>query len=131
MILPIIAYGAPILRKKAVDITPDYPQLDKLIADMWETMYASNGVGLAAPQVNRDIRLFVVDSTTIFENLDEDEKDKYPDAPGVKKVFINARILGFDDETCRLRRRVRPLPDRLQQGAKRRPSQRHRQPGPG
>ena len=63
MILPIIAYGAPILRKKAVDITPDYPQLDKLIADMWETMYASSGVGLAAPQINRDIRLFVVDST--------------------------------------------------------------------
>ena len=98
MILPIIAYGAPILRKKGVDITPDYPQLDKLIADMWETMYASSGVGLAAPQINRDIRLFVVDSTTIFENLDDNEKDKYPDEPGVKKVFINAQILGFDDE---------------------------------
>ena len=98
MILPIIAYGAPILRKKAVDITPDYPQLDKLIADMWETMYASSGVGLAAPQINRDIRLFVVDSTTIFENLNDDEKDKYPDEPGVKKVFINAQILGFDDD---------------------------------
>jgi len=98
MILPIIAYGAPILRKKAVDITPDYPQLDKLIADMWETMYASSGVGLAAPQINRDIRLFVVDSTTIFENLDEEDKGKYPDEPGVKKVFINAQILGFDGD---------------------------------
>ena len=74
MILPIVAYGAPILRKKAVDITPDYPQLDKLIADMWETMYASSGVGLAAPQINRDIRLFVVDSTSIFEHLNDDEK---------------------------------------------------------
>jgi peptide deformylase len=99
MILPIIAYGAPILRKKAVDITPDYPQLDKLIADMWETMYASSGVGLAAPQINRDIRLFVVDSTTIFENLNDDEKGKYPDEPGVKIVFINAKILSFDEET--------------------------------
>jgi len=98
MILPIVAYGAPILRKKAVDITPDYPQLDKLIADMWETMYASSGVGLAAPQINRDIRLFIVDSTTIFDNLEDDEKDKYPDAPGVKKVFINAQILSFNEE---------------------------------
>ncbi len=92
MILPIMAYGASVLRKKAVDITPGYPQLDKLVSDMWETMYVSNGVGLAAPQINRDIRLFVIDSTTIFENLDEEEKGKYPDEPGVKKVFINARL---------------------------------------
>lgn len=98
MILPIIAYGAPILRKKAVEITPDYPQLDKLVEDMWETMYSSSGVGLAAPQINRDIRLFIIDSTTVFENLEEEDKDKYPDAPGVKKVFINAQISGFDDE---------------------------------
>lgn len=92
MILPIVAYGAPVLRKKAIDITPDYPQLDKLISDMWETMYASSGVGLAAPQINRDIRLFVVDSTVIFENLEEEEKGKFLDAPGIKKVFINAHI---------------------------------------
>lgn len=95
MILPIVAYGSPVLRKKATDITPDYPQLDKLIADMWETMYASSGVGLAAPQINRDIRLFVVDSTVIFENLEEEEKGKFPDAPGIKKVFINAHIKEF------------------------------------
>src|SRR5947208_8099922 len=99
MILPIVAYGSPILRSVAKEIDPHYPQLDKLIEDMWETMYASNGVGLAAPQINRDIRLFVVDSTTIFENLNDDEKGQYPDEPGVKKVFINAKILGFDDET--------------------------------
>ena len=92
MIIPIVAYGAPILRKSAIDITPDYPKLDKLIEDMWETMYASNGVGLAAPQINKDIRLFVVDSTTIFDNLEDDEKGKFPDAPGIKKIFINARI---------------------------------------
>ncbi len=59
---------------------------------MWETMYASNGVGLAAPQVNKDIRLFVVDSSQIFENQEEEDKGKYPDEPGIKKVFINANI---------------------------------------
>ncbi len=66
MILSIVAYGAPVLRVVSKDITPDYPGLPKLIEDMWETMYASNGVGLAAPQINRDIRLFVVDSSQIL-----------------------------------------------------------------
>jgi len=98
MILPIVAYGHPVLREKAKAIDPDYPQLDKLIEDMWETMYASNGVGLAAPQVNRSIRLFVVDSTQIFENLDDDEKDQYPDGPGIKEVFINANIISLNGE---------------------------------
>ena len=92
MILPIVAYGAPILRTVSKDITPDYPGLSKLLEDMWETMYASNGVGLAAPQINRDIRVFVVDSQQIFENQEEDEKGEYPDAPGLKQVFINAHI---------------------------------------
>ncbi|HEY1115117.1 MAG TPA: peptide deformylase [Chitinophagaceae bacterium] len=95
MILPIVAYGHPILRKVAEDIDKDYPGLDQLIEDMWETMYASNGVGLAAPQVNRGIRVFVVDSAQIFANMDEDERreENYPDAPGVKQVFINAHIV--------------------------------------
>lgn len=92
MILPIVAYGAPVLRVVSKDITPEYPNLAKLIEDMWETMDASNGVGLAAPQINRDIRIFVVDSAQIFENQDEDEKGKYPDEPGIKQVFINAHI---------------------------------------
>src|ERR1700712_3611107 len=92
MILPIVAYGAPILRSKAKAIGPDHAGLEKLIEDMWETMYESNGVGLAAPQINAPIRLFVVDSRQIFENLEEDEKDKYPDGPGIKQVFINAKI---------------------------------------
>lgn len=65
---------------------------------MWETMYASNGVGLAAPQINKDIRLFVMDSSQIFENLEEDEKDLYPDAPGIKKVFINAHVQTLEGE---------------------------------
>lgn len=99
MILPIVAYGHPVLRQLATDITPDYPQLDKLVADMWETMYASNGVGLAAPQVNRPIRLFVVDTEQMFANMEEDERTEYPDAPGRKQVFINAHIreLAGDD----------------------------------
>ena len=95
MILPIVAYGHPVLRKLAHDIDADYPQLDKLIEDMWETMYASSGVGLAAPQINRDIRLFVMDSEQIFANMDEKEKQEniYPDTPGIKQAFINAHIV--------------------------------------
>lgn len=98
MILPIVAYGHPVLREVAKNIDAEYPQLDKLIEDMWETMYASNGVGIAAPQVNRAIRLFVVDSTQIFESLEEEEKDDYPDAPGIKQVFINAKVLRLNGE---------------------------------
>lgn len=95
MILPIVAYGHPVLRKVAHDIDENYPDLSKLIEDMWETMYASNGVGLAAPQVNRDIRVFVMDSAQIFANMDEEEREEehYPDAPGIKQVFINAHIV--------------------------------------
>jgi peptide deformylase len=93
MILPIVAYGNPVLRKVAEDVEPDYPGLKELIANMWETMYASNGVGLAAPQVNRPVRLFVVDSEQIIENMeDEEERNQYPGDNGVKKVFINAYV---------------------------------------
>lgn len=98
MILPIVAYGAPVLRTVANDIDPQYPGLAKLIEDMWETMYASNGVGLAAPQINRPIRLFVVDSTQIFEGMDASERKEYPDGPGVKQVFINAYIKELNGE---------------------------------
>ena len=98
MILPIVAYGHPVLRQVAQEIEPDYPQLDKLIADMWDTMYASNGVGLAAPQVNRSVRLFVIDSTQIFESMDADEKAEYPDDIGMKQVFINASLLSQSGE---------------------------------
>ena len=98
MILPIVAYGTPVLRVKCKDIGPDYPELALLIADMWETMYSSSGVGLAAPQVNRDIRLFIVDSSQIFVNQDEEDKGKYPDEPGIKQVFINAHIKKLNGE---------------------------------
>jgi peptide deformylase len=95
MILPIVAYGHPILRKVAHDIDKNYPGLDKLLEDMWETMYASNGVGLAAPQINKDIRIFVMDSAQIFANMDDKdrEEENYPDAPGIKQAFINAHII--------------------------------------
>ena len=92
MILPIVAYGATILRKISLPIAADYVQLDSLIESMWETMYESNGVGLAAPQINKNIRLFVMDSAQIFANREE-EDEVYPDAPGIKKVFINAKVL--------------------------------------
>jgi peptide deformylase len=98
MILPIVAYGTPVLRQVAKDITPDYPDLAKLIEDIWETMYSSNGVGLAAPQINRDIRLFVIDSHQVFDNLEENERDKYPDGPGTKQVFINAHVTDLNGE---------------------------------
>jgi peptide deformylase len=83
MILPIVAYGDPVLRKKAATLTPDYEGLTTLIENMWETMYASRGVGLAAPQIGKSINLFVVDTASF-------EDEKYPD---LKKVFINAEIL--------------------------------------
>ena len=93
MILPIVAYGAQILRKVSASIDASYPALPKLLEDMWETMYSSSGVGLAAPQINKDIRLFVIDSAQIFESLEPHEIGKYPDVPGVKQVFINAKIV--------------------------------------
>ncbi|HSZ85861.1 MAG TPA: peptide deformylase [Puia sp.] len=98
MILPIVAYGSPILRTVCKDIDADYPDLSVLIENMWETMYNSSGVGLAAPQVNKNVRLFVIDSTQIFTNLDEDDKGKYPDAPGIKQVFINAHVQKLNGE---------------------------------
>jgi peptide deformylase len=98
MILPIVAYGAAVLRKVAKDIDPNYANLSKFIDDMWETMYASNGVGLAAPQVNKDIRVFVVDSLQIVENFDAEDKLDYPNEKGIKKVFINAQIKDLDGD---------------------------------
>ncbi len=98
MVLPIVAYGNPVLRKVGVDITPGYPGLQTLVDDMWETMYNSKGVGLAAPQVNKDIRLFIMDSIQIIENLDVDEKDEYPGDDGYKGVFINAQIEEINGE---------------------------------
>ncbi len=93
MILPVVAYGHPVLRKVGEDITPDYPELKKLIADMWDTMYHTNGVGIAAPQINKAIRLFVIDTVQIVEGFDDEDKRTYPNEKPVKKVFINAHIV--------------------------------------
>ncbi len=91
MVLPVVAYGHPVLRKVCEEISPDYPGLEQLIKDMWETMYHSNGVGIAAPQVNRAIRLFVIDTIQVVEGFDDEDKRAYPDEKPVKQVFINAR----------------------------------------
>jgi peptide deformylase len=89
MILPIYAYGSAVLRKKATDIGPEFPGLKELIANMFETMYDSNGIGLAAPQIGQSIRLFIVDGT---EMEDESTQD-------FKKVFINPEIIEeFDNK---------------------------------
>lgn len=85
MKLPIIAYGDPVLRRKAEDIPKDHPELNTLIANMFETMYAAHGVGLAAPQIGLSIRLFVIDATPF-----SDDKE---DLKNFKKIFINAQIL--------------------------------------
>ena len=98
MILPIVAYGSPVLRSMSLDITPEYEGLSKFIDDMWETMYNSKGVGLAAPQVNKNIRLFVIDSAQIILNLEEDEVNDYSNDPGYKGVFINAKVLETSGE---------------------------------
>jgi len=98
MILPIVAYGQPILRKVSTAITPEYPGLKELIDNMWETLYHSNGVGLAAPQINHSIRLFLVDSLQIVENADEEDKDDYKDEKAIKQVFINPTVVSLEGE---------------------------------
>lgn len=91
MILPIVAYGDPVLRKVAEDIESDYPKLEELISNMWDTMYNASGVGLAAPQIGLPIRLFLVD-TTPFSDDEDLTKEEQNALKGFKKVFINAQI---------------------------------------
>lgn len=104
----ILAYGHSILKQKCKDIENNYPELATLIADMWETMQSANGCGLAAPQIGLPIKLFVVDSKTTFENLEETDKEIYfdKDDKGIMETFINAKIiersekLWEDEEGC-------------------------------
>jgi len=97
MILPIIAYGDPVLRKMGQEIRKDYPDLDKLILNMWDTMYEAYGVGLAAPQVNYSIRLFMIDPSPFAddESLTGPEKEVLSN---LKKVFINPKIIAEEGE---------------------------------
>lgn len=90
MVLPIVGWGHPVLRKVAEEIPRDYPNLDELIANMFETMYNAHGVGLAAPQVNLSLRIFVVDGEPMEDLLEEGEETLV----GFKKVFINPTKLG-------------------------------------
>lgn len=91
MILPVVAFGSPVLRKVCDDINTEYPDLKKLLTDMWETLYNSNGVGLAAPQINKPIRLFIIDTIQIVDDFNDEDKRKYPNEVPVKQIFINAR----------------------------------------
>jgi len=100
MKLPIVAYGDPVLKKVCADIDKDYPELEKLISDMFDTMYYANGVGLAAPQIGLPIRLFIVDTG-------EDEEGN----PGYKKVFINAEILEETGEAWSFNEGCLSIPD--------------------
>ncbi len=98
MILPIVAYGHPALRRPTREVSPDHADLDQLIENMWETMYHSNGVGIAAPQVNQSLRLFVVDTLQLVESFDEEDKAEFPDEKGIKEVFINPQKLDESGE---------------------------------
>jgi len=91
MILPIIAYGDPVLKTKGKEIAPDYPKLEELIENMFDTMYSAHGVGLAAPQVGLPIRLFIVDASPMAED-EEFAEEEINQLKDFKKVFINPRI---------------------------------------
>lgn len=97
MILPIVAYGDPVLRKVGKEITADYPDLDQLIENMKETMYKAQGVGLAAPQIGKAIRLFIIDASPFAES-DELEEGEKAFLKGFNRTFINARILEEEGE---------------------------------
>ena len=90
MILPVVAYGHSVLKKKALEIPPDYPDLKQFISDFWETMYEADGVGLAAPQVNCSIRIFAIDASPFVKD--------HPEAENFKQLFINAVIYKEEGE---------------------------------
>jgi peptide deformylase len=90
MLLPIVQYGHSALRKISVDVAKDYERLNKLVGDMWDTMYKAEGIGLAAPQIGRNIRLFVIDATCL--------KDDHPEVADFKRVFLNAHIVEKSEE---------------------------------
>jgi peptide deformylase len=99
MALAITAYGTKVLRKVCEEIPADYDGLSTLIDNMWETMYETGGVGLAAPQVNKAIRLFTVDTIQVHKDMkDEDREDLFEDEEPIKEVFINAQIVGESEE---------------------------------
>ena len=104
MVLPIIAYGAKVLRKSCDEIDSSYEDLDILIKNMFETMYAASGVGLAAPQINKSLRLFIIDTSPFVD-------EENPDHIACKKVFINPRILSSTGESWSFNEGCLSIPD--------------------
>lgn len=109
MILPIRAYGDPVLRKKAKNINKDYPELKSLIDNMFETMADARGIGLAAPQIGLDIRLFIVDVTGLAD--DEDYLEIRDGLKDFRKVFINAKITEESGEEWKFNEGCLSIPD--------------------
>jgi peptide deformylase len=110
MILPIVAYGDPVLRKVAKEIDADYPNLKELIANMKQTMYNASGVGIAAPQIGKSIRLFVIDATPFAEDPDLTEEDKNQ-LKDFNKVFINPKVIEEDGDDWAFNEGCLSIPD--------------------
>jgi len=94
MILPIYTYGQPVLREESIPVANDYPDLKQLVADMFETMYKADGIGLSAPQIGRPIRLFVIDADALTKD--------HPECKCFKRVMVNPEIVSANDETVTL-----------------------------
>nr|WP_321223274.1 peptide deformylase [uncultured Psychroserpens sp.] len=110
MILPVVAYGDPVLRKIAEPITKDYPNLDALIQNMKDTMYGASGVGLAAPQIGLPIRLFLVDTEPFAED-DEYSKEEQEQLKNFQRTFINAEILQEEGDEWAFNEGCLSIPD--------------------
>lgn len=110
MIIPIYGYGEPVLRKVGEEISPDYPNLKEIIANMYDTMYNAYGVGLAAPQVGMAIRLFVID-TEPFSDSDDLTKEEQAQLKGFKRTFINAKMLKEEGEEWGFNEGCLSIPD--------------------
>ncbi len=99
MALAISAYGTPVLRQVCTDITSEYEGLAQLIDNMWLTMEEASGVGLAAPQVNKPINLFIINTKIVYDGMDDEEReDLFEDSEGFKQVFINAKLISESEE---------------------------------
>ena len=110
MTLPIVAYGDPVLRKKAKSIDQEYPQLNELISNMWDTMYKAKGVGLAAPQIGLPIRLFIIDTGPFAEDEDFTEEEQEA-LRAFKKVFINAEMIEEEGKNWSFNEGCLSIPD--------------------
>ncbi|MCM4154553.1 peptide deformylase [Gramella sp. AN32] len=110
MIVPIVAYGDPVLKKKAKNIEKEYPKLDELVNNMWDTMFNASGVGLAAPQIGLPISMFVIDPAPFSEDeeLEEEERESLKN---MRKVFINPKILKEEGEEWAFNEGCLSIPD--------------------